>query len=225
MEKKLVILKSILDSNLFGYTLMELYNKFRETHGIGSRNTLKKYLGILVDREQIRIRVIGNYKVFRSNNPFTTKTLFELYPQIEKFSIDFLSAITKVLGEDIERKGKAIGRELARTLPLLESKAIQQFKQFKPFFKLIPFKKFLQSLREKTILEFEEDIESKIKENEAFLIFRDTKLLKEGGWIHYYILAGIIEFHLNEIFSQMIEVNVESINEDECTIKFEKRRS
>ena len=135
------------------------------------------------------------------------------------------SAITEVLGDEISAKGKAIGKLIAKKMPILESKAFKQFKKFKAFFEIIPFQKFLENMREKTILEFETKYDSEIKENEAFLIFRDTELLKEGAWIHYYVIAGVIEYHLNEVFFQGIDVNVDSINEHECIIKFEKRRA
>ena len=63
-SQKLKILKSIIDSYPFGYTLMEIYKKFKDRHGIGSRNTLKKYLDILMKRGVITSKIIGNYKIF-----------------------------------------------------------------------------------------------------------------------------------------------------------------
>jgi hypothetical protein len=83
-EEKLQILKSIIDGNPFGYTLMEIYKNFKDKHKIGSRNTLKKYLAIMLNNQEIITKDIGNYRIFRSKNPYTVKNLFENYPYLER---------------------------------------------------------------------------------------------------------------------------------------------
>lgn len=221
-EPKLEILKSLLDSYPFGYTLMELYKNFKNEHGIGSRNTLKKYLKILEERGEIQISKIGGYKVFRSKNQFSMKSIFKNYPLLEKISINLFSALTRVLNEELDEKGKLIGQEMAKSSPVMESKAIKQFQKSKDFLKVIPFKQFIESLSEKTILEHKTDVEFVAKENEASLTFKDTKPLRSGAWIFYYIIAGMIETNLNEIFNQQVTVNVYSINESKCVIKIIK---
>lgn len=225
IQKKLEILKSILDNHPFGFTLMEIYKKFKHVHEIGSRNTLKKYLEILLKKGDIETRIIGNYKIFRSKTPFSAKTLFELYPTFEKFSLNFLLALTKVLDEDLHCKGKLIGKEIAKNFPILESKAIKQFRKFQDFFEILPFQQFLEKMKERTYLELEDNSDLITEEDHAYLIYRDTKFLKEGAWVLYYIIAGFIETHLNEVFYQKVQVNVQSINEEQCTIKIEKERT
>jgi len=221
-EPKLEILKAIIDRYPFGYTLMEIYKKFKAEHGIGSRNTLKKYLEILLEREEINSTIIGNYRIFRSKEPFSMKVLFAQYPHLEEFSINLFSALTKVLTTDMEQKGKLIGIEMAKSNPILESKVIKQFQKFKDFFRILPFQKFVETLREKTSLEFETNVDINVSENQALLTFKDKKLLERGGWIFYYLIAGILETNLNEIFNQNVTVNVQSINKKECIIIVKK---
>ena len=221
-EAKLEILKSIINRYPFGYTLMEIYKKYKSEHGIGSRNTLKKYLEKLMDQGDISSTIIGNYRIFRSKEPFSIKFLFSQYPHLEEFSINLFSALTKVLADDIEQKGKLIGIEMAKSNPVLESKVIKQFQKFKDFFRIMPFQKFVETLREKTSLEFETDVDIKVSENQAFLTFKDKKLLERDGWIFYYLITGILETHLNNIFNQNVIANVQSINKKECVILVEK---
>ncbi len=201
---------------------MEIYKKFKTEHGIGSRNTLKKYLEILLEREEITSTIIGNYRIFRSKEPFSMKVLFAQYPHLEEFSLNLFSALTKVLASDMEQKGKLIGIEMARSNPILESKVIKQFQKAKDFFKIMPFQKFVETLREQTSFEFETDVKISVNENQAVLTFKDKKLLERDGWIFYYLIAGILETHLNEIFNQNVTVNVQSINKKACVILVKK---
>ncbi|HUY01023.1 MAG TPA: hypothetical protein VMV49_15780 [Candidatus Deferrimicrobium sp.] len=225
IEAKLKILKSIIDSYPFGYTLMEIYKNFKDRHKIGSRNTLKKYLDVMLKKGEIITKEIGNYRIFRSKNPYTVKNLFEHYPYLENFSINFIAALNKVLKDEMPLKGKQIGIELAKSAPILESKVIKQFQKFKDFFQIMDFKEFIEKMREKTLLEFETNVEVTINEKEAFLTFRNTNLLKKHAWIFYYSIAGLIEANLNDIFYQQVSVNVESIDEEICIIKLEKRQA
>lgn len=201
---------------------MEIYRKFKNQHQIGSRNTLKKYLEELTEKKEISAKVIGNYKIFRSKDPFSIKFLFNQYPHLEEFSINLFSALTNVLNDDLERKGKLIGIKMAKSNPIIESKVIKQFQKVKDFFKIIPFQKFVENLREKTSLEFETDVDIDVKENQATLTFKDKKLLERGGWVFYYLIAGIIETYLNEIFNQNVTVNVLSIDKKQCIIEVKK---
>lgn len=221
-EAKLEILRSIINRRPFGYTLMEIYQKFKTEHGIGSRNTLKKYLEKLTDQGDINSTIIGNYRIFRSKEPFSIKFLFKQYPHLEEFSINLFSALTNVLADDLEQKGKLIGIEMAKSNPLLESKVLKQFQKFKDFFKVIPFQKFVETLREKTAFEFESDVDISVSEKQAVLTFKDKKLLERGGWIFYYLLTGIIETYLNDIFNQNVTAKVHAINEKECIILVDK---
>jgi hypothetical protein len=228
-ESKLEILKSIIEQHPFGLTLMEIYRKFRDVHGIGSRNTLKKYLGILLKNGEIEAKVVGTYRIFRAKNRFTMQQIFKTYPHFELFSLNFLSALTTILNGEMPEKGKLLGQEMAKTFPLLESKVIQQFKKVRDFLKIIPFKQFIEKLNENTQIEMrsEGDDPGKfftvtIEENEATLIFNNTKPLQARAWILYYITAGMIEFHLNDIFNQNVKVDVEKIDPAECVIKIKK---
>ena len=144
---------------------------------------------------------------------------------MEKFSINFFSALNNVLKDEIEEKGKLIGKELAKNSPILESKAIKQFKKFHDFFNLMPFKEFIEKLGERTLQEFDTDVVFTATETAAFLTFRATSLLENGAWIFYHILSGIIEENLNEIFNQKLLVTVASINKTECVIKLERMGS
>jgi hypothetical protein len=228
-ESKLEILKSIIDQHPFGFTLMEIYTKFRAVHGIGSRNTLKKYLGLLLNRDEIEAKIVGTYRIFRSKNRFTMYQIFKAYPYFELFSLNFLSTLTSVLSEEMPEKGKLLGQEIVKTFPLLESKVILQFKKVGDFLKLIPFKQFIEKLSEKTQMELYSDLSDAgqlftvtVGENDATLIFSKSKPLQARAWILYYITAGMIEFYLNDIFNQNVKVNVEKIDSTECIIKIKK---
>ncbi|MDD1779485.1 MAG: hypothetical protein LUQ65_15085 [Candidatus Helarchaeota archaeon] len=230
-ESKLEILKSIIDQHPFGFTLMEIYTKFKDMHHIGSRNTLRKYLEVLLKRGDIEAKTIGTYRIFRANQ-ITMQQIFKTYPHFELFSLQFLSALTTVLNGEMSEKGKLLGQEMARTFPLLESKVIQQFKKVRDFLKIIPFKQFIEKLSEKTQMEMHSEIEDAgksftvtIEENEATLIFNNTKPLQAHAWILYYITAGMIEFNLNDIFNQNVKVDVDKIDTTECIIKIRKEPS
>ncbi len=221
-EPKLEILKAIIEQHPFGYTLMELYTKFKEMHGIGSRNTLRKYLGILLKKGEVEVEVIGTYRIFRAKNRFNMQQLFKTYPPLELFSLNFLTALTTILKSEMPEKGKLLGQEMAKSFPLLESKVIQQFKKVRDFLEIIPFRQFIEKLSEKTQIETHSDIKLTIGENEAALHFKNTKPLQVRAWILYYMLAGMIEFHLNDIFNQNVRVNVDKIDVNECIIKIRK---
>ena len=221
-EPKLEILKSIIEQHPFGYTLMELYTRFKEMHGIGSRNTLRKYLGILLKKGEVEVEVIGTYRIFRAKNRFNMQQLFKTYPPLELFSLNFLTALTTILKSEMPEKGKLLGQEMAKSFPLLESKVIQQFKKVRDFLEIIPFRQFIEKLSEKTQIETHSDIKLTIEENEAALHFKNTKPLQVRAWILYYMLAGMIEFHLNDIFNQNVRVNIDKIDASECIIKIRK---
>jgi len=228
-ESKLEILKSVIEQHPFGFTLMEIYTKFKDKHHIGSRNTLRKYLEVLLKRGDIEAKTVGTYRIFRATNRFTMQQIFKTYPHFELFSLNFLSALTAVLNGEMPEKGKLLGQEMAKTFPLLESKVIQQFKKVQDFLKIIPFKQFIEKLSEKTQMEMHSEIEDAgksftvtIEENEATLIFNNAKPLQAHAWILYYITAGMIEFNLNDIFNQNVKVDVEKIDTAECIIKIRK---
>jgi len=228
-ELKLEILKSLIEQHPFGFTLMEIYTKFKNLHGIGSRNTLKKYLEVLLKTGAIEAKTVGTYRIFRAKNRFTMQQIFKTYPHLELLSLNFLSALTAILDTEMPEKGKLLGQEMAKTFPFLESKVIQQFKKVRDFLKIIPFREFIEKLNEKTQIEMHSDINDSgkfftltIEENEAALCFNNTKPLQVHAWIFYYILSGMIEFHLNDIFNQNVTVNVEKIDATECIIKIRK---
>lgn len=222
IESKLEILKSILESHPFGYTLMELYRKFNKEHGIGSRNTLKKYLEILVEKGDLEIKVIGTYRIFRARNRFRWKNLFEQYPPLERLSMDFLAVLTKVLDAELPEKGKEIGREMGNKFPILESKVIKQYMRVKNFLKHIPFKEFFEKMNAKIMPDSPSNFTVQIDENQARLVFTNSTLLRNQAYIFFHILCGILEFHLNEIFNQNVTVNVESLSQKACTIILQK---
>jgi hypothetical protein len=217
-EPKLEALKSIIRRSPFGYTLVEIFRKFKDEHEVGSRNTLRNYLELLLEAGEIEVREVGNYRIFRSKNRFTMENLYKNYPHLEQLITNFFAVLSKVLDKDLPKKAKQIGIEIAKKSPMLESKAIQQFKKFQDFFAILPFKQFIENLSKRTLLELKTDAKIHATETEATLIFKDTKALRDEAWSLFYMLAGVIEYNLNEIFLQNVTVTVESITQNECVI-------
>jgi len=221
-ESKLEIIKSIIDRNPFGYTLMEIYSKYKSEHGIGSRNTLKKYLNILVETGDVETHVLGAYRLYRSKNKVTFYSLFKKYPLLETTTINFFIALSQVLGPHSSPLLKQIGIEFAKKTPLLESKVIQQFKKFKQFLKMLPFKQFIQKFSEQILVENQPYIDTIMADKEARLILTKMATLQKRAWGLIYVLAGILEYYMNEIFNQNVTVTIDSISTTRCVIKIAK---
>lgn len=213
-EKKLEILKSIIEERPFGFTIMELYNDHKDRHEIGSRNTLKKYLGFLMERGEIRKTIIGNYKVFRSAK-YEEERFEGSRPQM--FMLKLFSAISTVFKDEVKSKGKLVGKELA--------------KSGQDFFRIItrrmkskPLETILQRMGKGMGMMFRQNLEIK-KENEDnyTMVFRDSEILQEGAWLHYYVFSGMLESQLLNMFNQDFLVDVDSINEKECIIKLKRK--
>ncbi|NHI90890.1 MAG: hypothetical protein EAX96_00220 [Candidatus Lokiarchaeota archaeon] len=224
-EEKLEILKSIIDQRPFGFTLMEIYKNYKDQHGIGSRNTLKNYLDILLERDEIKKITIGNYKVFRSKNLTSMKDIFSQHPHFENMMIKLFAVISKALGDDLESKGETIGKEMALTAPIRDSKLFQRMIKNHP--KNIPksqrilfYEKFFQKIKNNQDSPFDEELDIVFKDNEATLIIKNSRLLAEGAWLYYYMQVGILKTMINEMMDQSASINVEVINEKECKIKF-----
>jgi len=221
-EEKLEIIKQVIEGHPFGLTLMDIYRDYKDSHNIGSRNTLKNYLQILIDREEIKKVIIGNYKVFRSVKPPHEYLMVKLY-----------SAISKVLKNDLEVKGEEVGRELVLSFPLKGPKFME--KMINKRMKLSPnqnklfFQNFFQRMQkgeggpfkgafqEPLIKDSREVI---IGDGEATVIIRDSKALSEHAWFHYYIQLGFIKTLLNEKMKFPVSVKIESITEKECVFKY-----
>ncbi|MHA1799466.1 MAG: hypothetical protein ACTSVY_13555 [Candidatus Helarchaeota archaeon] len=217
-EDKLEILKSIIDERPFGFTLMEIYKDYKERHGIGSRNTLKNYLNILLERKQIKKVVIGNYKVFRTLKDFSMKKLFNDHPILEKKIINFFSALTIALQDDLESNGERIGRELINTSPIKKNILIKKFKKIPILNKKETFQILLSKIKEGQGMPFHDKTEVIVNDDEAIITIKDSKLLRKKAWIFYYIQVGALKFLLEEILNQSISIKIKSITEIECKI-------
>ena len=221
-EEKLNILKLVIEDHPFGLTLMDIYRDYKESHNIGSRNTLKNYLKILVERDEIQKAVIGNYKVFRSKKPPHEFMMLKLF-----------SAISTALKDDLEKKGELIGRELVLSAPMKGPKFMEKMMNRK---KNIPpdqyknfFHNFFQRMQKgeghpfKGVFDgplFNENREVIIGDGEATVIIRDSKALSEHAWIHFYIQLGMIKTILKEKIKFPVAVVIESIDEKKCVFKY-----
>ncbi len=221
-EEKLDLLKQIIEDHPFGLTSMDIYKNYKEIHNIGSRNTLKNYLKLLIDREEIKKEIIGNYKVFRPNKPPHEFIMLKLF-----------TAMSTVLKDDLQVKGEAIGRELALSWPHKRSKFMEKRmkkqsqhtderrKQFFTFFfqqmqkeEETPANKMFQGPL------FNESREVIIGDAEATITFQNSKALSEKAWVFYYIQLGLQKTIINELLELNVSVKIESINEKECKFKY-----
>jgi len=223
-EEKIEILKTIIEERPFGFTAMELYKNYKDRHNIGSRNTLKNYLSILLEKGEIQKRIIGNYKVYRSKKLKPMNELFSENPHLQKLMLKLFAAMTKVLKDDLELKGEAIGKEMALTAPMRTSKLFEKFMKKKPLNmpkeqKIKVIQQFILKMRENENF-FSSDESELVQDGEELILFiRNSEILAEHAWIIYYVQIGMMKTMANEILNRGISIKVESINEKECKIR------
>ena len=223
-EEKIEILKTIIEERPFGFTAMELYKNYKDRHNIGSRNTLKNYLSILLEKGEIQKRVIGNYKVYRSKKLKPINELFSENPHLEKLTLKLFSAITKVLKDDLEFKGESIGKEMALSAPMRTSKLFEKLMRKKPLNmpkeqKIKMIQQFILKMRENENFFSSNESELVQDGDDLILYIRNSQILAEHAWIIYYVQIGMIKTMSNDFLNRGISINVESINENECKIR------
>lgn len=222
-EEKIEILKTIIEERPFGFTAMELYKNYKDRHEIGSRNTLKNYLGVLLEKGEIQKSVVGNYKVYRSKKISSMGEIFELHPHFQFLMLKTFAAITKVLENELENKGEMIGKEMGLTAPIRDSKLYGSFMKKKPIQlpkerRILVFHQFLQKIKENQEFPFNDETELILNEDQAILTIRNTKALEMGAWVIYYIQVGLFKTVINEIMSHKVSIKIEKINHSECRI-------
>ncbi|MBD3228412.1 MAG: hypothetical protein GF329_09505 [Candidatus Lokiarchaeota archaeon] len=223
-EEKLEILKRTIEKRPLGYTLKEVSDipKIKET--IGTRNTVRKYINILLDQGEIKSRKIGAYKLYHSKKRIIMKKLFREYPQLKKFFLNLFKSISTVLSDNIDVIGKEIGIEMFKSSEIMKSRVSNFRQDLKKELKEIPFKRFLRVIKLRFAMDFDQNVQ--IKEEKGgiyYFIIGESEFIKEGAEFHFYLQAGLIESMLRYIFDRKINVNVEKIDktEQKCRIKFE----
>ena len=222
---KLELLKSIIEKRPFGYTLKEISDIPEIKEKIGTRNTVRKYIETLKEQGEIKSRKIGNYTLYHSKKRLLIKKLFKEYPQLKLFMLNQLKSFTKVLGDNVGVIGKQVGIEMFSSSDRMNSVLMEQIKDFHKSLGEIPIERILRILKLRFAADLEQNIKIENKEDIYYFIIEESEFLKESAYIHFYIQAGIMESILKKVMNQKINVNVDSISDIKCIIKFERESS
>ncbi|MHA1309715.1 MAG: hypothetical protein ACTSWR_06730 [Candidatus Helarchaeota archaeon] len=227
-EDKLRILKSIVDSRPFGFTLLEIFKNFQNEHMIGSRNTLKKYLEELVDLGEIKKKNVGRYTLYLSKDNLSPSKIFEEYPGLKNFIFNLFTSISNVFKDEIKTKGKLIGMEFFKfnkSQVFKNGFDEKNLKRFREKFKILSLPQILENIKLRPLMGLKVEVEVIEENTKYYLIYKNSEILQKGAWILYYIQIGFLESFLNVIFDQKISVNIESIDFSKCVIKIERINS
>jgi DNA-binding Lrp family transcriptional regulator len=209
---------NLLLKNVAGLTITDISEKL----GI-SRNTVYRYIGLLVEKGKVQKKKIGAYTLY-----FTAET--ETIPKglVFTFYLGYLSTFKdnfknvqesyKQLGKIVAQKTQfPIGTEDSETTESLGKYTNHYFMEI--FGKMWPY--FDPLPHQLDVL----DIKIDGKENKAIYHFGNAELLEfdPDFIIHFYVVSGYVEHRLKAQFNKDVKCDIleynASKNREECYVK------
>ena len=206
-----------LRENPFGVTITDIADPKKGMKPQTTRVTIYKYIKILLEQGKIFSREVGVYNLY-----YCSERMFLPLKFVSKFYIGMLSGLKDKFSskKDFKELGYNIAEgmiiELMEQFPKSIRDQIKSFEDFLPYFaKLYPY---LDIIPDNNLV-----IEEEISEDgsKAVFHFKNSNIfnLSENSEYHFYLLTGMMERSLSRIFRTKINVEIDSINIDEKSVK------